>query len=366
MSKLYELSDLGVSIWLDDLSRDRLNSGNLSDLINNHLVSGVTTNPTIFEAAISDSAEYRSDVSRLADEGLGAEEIIAELTTADVRRACDLFTDLYDSTGGYNGRVSIEVDPRLARHPQATLDQAKALWAKVDRPNAMIKIPATKSALPAIRDAIAEGISVNVTLIFSLERYQQVIDAYLSGLELAEKKGLDLTKIHSVASFFVSRVDTEIDERLEKIGGQSALEMRGKAGVANARAAYGVFLENFVDSVRFRDLEDEGANIQRPLFASTSVKNPDYSPTMYVDQLVARHVINTMPESTLWAVKEQADLNGDTIRPNIEAARNTLDHILRLGIDLEDVFDHLEDEGIERFNDSWEDLVHAVQDAMGQ
>ena len=365
MSKLHELSDQGVSIWLDDLSRQRLNSGNLEDLIHNHAVVGVTTNPSIFEAAISASDDYQEDVRRLAEEGLSAEEIITEITTDDVRRACDLFSDLYSATGGYDGRVSIEVDPRLANNTAPTYEQAKELWAKIDRPNAMIKIPATKAGLPAIRDAIADGISVNVTLIFSVKRYEEVVDAYLTGLEKAQKKDLDLSQIHSVASFFVSRVDSEVDARLEKIGGQSALGMRGKAGVANARNAYAAFIKHFEESLRFRDLADEGANLQRPLWASTGVKNPDYSPTMYVDQLVSKYLVNTMPENTLWATKDHADLSGgDTIRPNLKSAKNTIDHIVLLGIDFDDVTDQLEDEGVEKFEVSWEDLINTVQDAM--
>ena len=365
MSKLHELSDQGVSIWLDDLSRQRLNSGNLEDLIHNHAVVGVTTNPSIFEAAISASDDYQEDVRRLAEEGLSAEEIITEITTDDVRRACDLFSDLYSATGGYDGRVSIEVDPRLANNTAPTYEQAKELWAKIDRPNAMIKIPATKAGLPAIRDAIADGISVNVTLIFSVKRYEEVVDAYLTGLEKAQKKDLDLSQIHSVASFFVSRVDSEVDARLEKIGGQSALGMRGKAGVAKARNAYAAFIKHFEESLRFRDLADEGANLQRPLWASTGVKNPDYSPTMYVDQLVSKYLVNTMPENTLWATKDHADLSGgDTIRPNLKSAKNTIDHIVLLGIDFDDVTDQLEDEGVEKFEVSWEDLINTVQDAM--
>ena len=365
MSKLHQLSDLGVSIWLDDLSRQRLNSGNLEDLVHNHAVVGVTTNPSIFQAAISGSDDYREDVKRLAEEGKNAEDIITELTTDDVRRACDLFTDIYAATGGYDGRVSIEVDPRLAHNTVPTYEQAKELWAKVDRPNAMIKIPATKAGLPAIRDAIADGISVNVTLIFSVERYEEVVDAYLTGLEQAQKKGLELSEIHSVASFFVSRVDTEVDARLENIGGPSALDMRGKAGVANARNAYAAYLEHFEESLRFRDLADEGANVQRPLWASTGVKNPDYSPTLYVDQLVSTHVVNTMPENTLWATKDHANFDGgDTLRPNVKSGKNTIDHIVLLGIDFADVTKQLEDEGVEKFEQSWEDLIQTVQDAM--
>lgn len=364
MTNLARLSDLGVSIWLDDLSRGRLTSGNLAQLIAEHNVVGVTTNPAIFQASISGSDDYREDVKRLADKGLTAEQIITELTTDDVRRACDVFADTFAASSGYDGRVSIEVDPRLAHNPAPTLAQAKELWAKVDRPNAMIKIPATAAGLPAIREAIAEGISVNVTLIFSVERYEAVIDAYLTGLEKALKNGKDLSKIHSVASFFVSRVDTEIDKRLEKIGGQSALCMRGKAGVANARNAYAAFVKYFEESDRFRDLEEEGANLQRPLWASTGVKNPDYSPTMYVDQLATKFVVNTMPEATLWAVKDSAQLDGDTVRPSLDSAKNTMDHLVLLGIDLPQVAAQLEEEGVEKFEAAWEELIDTVSDAM--
>ncbi|OFS68559.1 transaldolase [Trueperella sp. HMSC08H06] len=363
VSNLAKLSELGVSIWLDDLSRSRLDSGNLEDLIRNYNVVGVTTNPSIFQAAISGSDAYREDVARLAEAGKTAEEIITELTTDDVRRACDLFAPTFEASRGYDGRVSIEVDPRLAHNPNPTFAQAKELWAKVDRPNVMIKIPATKAGLPAIRDAIAEGLSVNVTLIFSVERYEEVIDAYLSGLEAARAAGKDLSTIHSVASFFVSRVDTEIDARLEKIGGQSSLDMRGKAGIANARNAYAAFLKHF-ESERFRDLEDEGANLQRPLWASTGVKNPDYSPTMYVDQLATTHVVNTMPEATLWATKDGAQLDADTVRPNLDAASNTMKHLTLLGIDVPGVAAKLEEEGVEKFETAWEELIDTVTDAM--
>ena len=363
MSNLAKLSELGVSIWLDDLSRSRLDSGNLEGLIHDHSVVGVTTNPSIFQAAISGSDAYRDDIARLADEGKTAEEIITALTTDDVRRACDLFAPTFEASRGYDGRVSIEVDPRLAHNPAPTLAQAKELWAMVDRPNVMIKIPATKAGLPAIRDAIAAGLSVNVTLIFSVERYEEVIDAYLSGLEAALAAGKDLSTIHSVASFFVSRVDTEIDARLEKIGGQSALAMRGKAGVANARNAYAAFLKH-VESERFRDLEDEGANMQRPLWASTGVKNPDYSPTLYVDQLATAHVVNTMPEATLWATKDGAELVGDTVRPNLDEAANTIKRLTLLGIDVPGVAAKLEEEGVEKFETAWEQLIDTVTDAM--
>lgn len=364
MSKLAELSNLGVSIWLDDLSRNRVTTGNLKDLVDGSSVVGVTTNPAIFQAAISGSEDYSEDVSRLADEGASVEKVITTLTTDDVRDACDLFTETYAATGGYDGRVSIEVDPRLARQSEKTYLQAKELWELVDRPNAMIKIPATRAGLPAITATIADGISVNVTLIFSVERYREVIDAYLAGLEKAAENGHDLSKIHSVASFFVSRVDTEVDKRLEKLGGPDALAMRGKAGVANARVAYGAYIEVFEESDRFKKLASEGANVQRPLWASTGVKNPEYSPTMYVDQLVAKNVVNTMPEATLEASAENANLEGDTIRPNIESGKRVIEKIVRLGVDFRQVTEQLEDEGVEKFEIAWNELIETVQDAM--
>lgn len=364
MTKLKELSDAGVSIWLDDLSRARITSGNLSQLMVESSVVGVTTNPSIFQAAISGSDDYQSDVDTFAAQGLDAEGIITELTTEDVRNACDLFTPTYTETGGQDGRVSIEVDPRLAHQGNATIAQAKELWEKVDRPNAMIKIPATKEGLGAITEATAAGISVNVTLIFSDERYREVADAYLTGLVRAAEAGIDLSSIRSVASFFVSRVDTEIDRRLEAIGSPDALGMRGQAAIANARVAYGSFIELFEESERFRALASKGANVQRPLWASTGVKNPAYSATMYVDQLVTSNVVNTMPEKTMQAVAESANITGDTVRPNIESARQTLAQLTALGIDLADVSQVLEDEGVEKFETAWIELIEAVQKAM--
>ncbi|MFP7696136.1 transaldolase [Trueperella sp. LYQ143] len=364
MSKLHELSEHGVSIWLDDLSRARLTSGNLAELIRDHAVVGVTTNPAIFQAAISDADDYRDDIRRLAQEGLDAEAIITELTTSDVRQACDLFAQTYEQTDGVDGRVSIEVDPRLAHNGPQTVEQAMELYERVDRKNVMIKIPATTEGLSAIRETIAAGISVNVTLIFSIERYREVLEAYLEGLELAARAGRDLSQIHSVASFFISRVDTAVDARLEEIGGPSALAMRGKAAIASARTAYEVF-RDVESSDRFQTLANQGARLQRLLWASTGVKNPAYSPTMYVDQLVTSAVVNTMPEATLWAVKDHADLHaGDTVQPAIEQAHNTLHQLTLLGVDLPGTCHRLEDEGVEKFEVAWEDLIQTVHDEM--
>jgi len=290
---LAALSAAGVSVWLDDLSRERLQSGNLTELINTRSVVGVTTNPSIFQAALSKGTAYDEQVHELASRGADVDATIRTVTTDDVRNACDVLAKVYEASGGVDGRVSIEVDPRLAHDTDKTILQAIELWKIVDRPNLLIKIPATLAGLPAITAVIAEGISVNVTLIFSVERHRAVMDAYLTGLEKAREAGHDLSKIHSVASFFVSRVDTEIDARLEKIGG-SALGLRGKAGVANARLAYAAY-EQVFGGPQFANLKAEGARVQRPLWASTGVKNPDYPDTLYVTELVAANTVNTMP-----------------------------------------------------------------------
>ncbi len=359
--RLSQLSQSGVSIWLDDLSRARLNSGDLARKIREDDVVGVTTNPAIFQAAISGAADYAAPIAELASSGASPEEVIKRLTTDDVREACDLFHDVYERTGGYDGRVSIEVDPRLARRTAETLVQAGELWATVDRPNVMIKIPATVEGLPAITDAIAAGISVNATLIFSVERYVEVAQAYLAGLEKARRAGLDLSGIHSVASFFVSRVDGEVDRLLGELG---RAELAGRAAVANARIAYGAFLDIFEGGRRFADLAEAGANLQRPLWASTGVKNPAYRDTMYVDELVSHHVVNTMPEKTLLAVADHGDLRGDTIRPAVDDARSLLGELAAAGVDLADVTSRLEYDGVAKFEIAWADLIRAVTEQL--
>ncbi len=266
----------------------------------------------------------------------------------------------YESSGGVDGRVSIEVDPRLAHDTDKTILQAIELWKIVDRPNVLIKIPATEAGLPAITAVIAEGISVNVTLIFSVERHEAVMDAYLAGLEKAKEAGHDLSKIHSVASFFVSRVDTEIDARLEKIGTDEALALRGQAGVANARLAYKAYEDVFVGGARFEALKADGARVQRPLWASTGVKNPDYSDTLYVTELVAPNTVNTMPEKTLEAVADHGVVTGDTVSGTSEAAQAVFDKLEAIGIDLTDVFLVLENEGVDKFEKSWQELLEAT------
>lgn len=356
------LSAQGVSIWLDDLSRLRLDSGNLAELITERHVVGVTTNPSIFQLAITGSDDYDADITRLAADGADADAIVRALTTDDVRRACDLFLPVWESTDGQDGRVSIEVDPRLAHDADATIAQARELWDEVDRPNLLIKIPGTLAGLPAIRQTIAAGISVNVTLLFSVERYRHVMDAYLGGLEDRLAAGDPVDRIHSVASFFVSRVDTAVDPLLEQHGTSGARTLAGRAAVANARLAYAAFLE-VADSDRWQALEEQGANPQRPLWASTGVKNPDYDPTLYVSQLVAPGTVNTMPEATLEAVAAAAPVLGDTVTGNLDDARDTAAALADAGIDLAEVTDTLEVEGVAKFEQAWIELLAAVEDA---
>ncbi|MFI6156925.1 transaldolase [Kitasatospora sp. NPDC051170] len=365
---LKRLSDEGVAIWLDDLSRTRLNSGNLAELVQNKHVVGVTTNPTIFQKAIAGSGDssYDGQLRDLAVRKVTTDEAIRMITTSDVRDAADVLRPVYDASNGRDGRVSIEVDPRLAHETAPTVAEAKQLWWLVDRPNVFIKIPATKAGLPAISEVIGKGISVNVTLIFSLERYKAVIDAYLTGLEAAKAKGLDLSQIESVASFFVSRVDTEIDKRLDAIGGE-AKELRGKAALANARLAYEAYEEVFgsVDgqkagSARWTALEAAGAKTQRPLWASTGVKDPALPDTLYVTELVAPGTVNTMPEATLEATADHGEITGNTIVPNYADAKAALDAVAAAGVDYDDVVQVLEDEGVQKFEQSWQELLDTV------
>ncbi|MDZ5620319.1 transaldolase [Nocardioides bizhenqiangii] len=361
--RLKALADAGVSIWLDDLSRERIETGNLADLVAEKSVVGVTTNPTIFASAISDGERYDEQVRSLIKEGADVDKVIFELTTEDVRNACDVLATVADGSSS-DGRVSIEVEPILANDTDGTIASAKALWSAVDRPNALIKIPATLEGLPAITAAIAEGISVNVTLIFSTERYRTVMHAYLSGLEQAKDNGLDLAQIQSVASFFVSRVDTEIDKRLDAIGSDEALALRGKAAVANARLAYAAF-EEVIASDRWQALAAAGAKQQRPLWASTGVKNPDYSDTLYVTDLVVSGTVNTMPEKTMEAFADHGEVKGDQVSGRAQEAKALFDQLSEVGVDLDDVFLVLETEGVDKFKKSWLELVETVKGQMG-
>ena len=357
---LKELAAVGVSIWLDDLNRQLITGGGLQDLIDRSSVVGVTTNPSIFAAALSQGDAYADQLRALAAEGRTPDEAVFDLTTQDVRDACDILLPAFRGSDGQDGRVSIEVDPRLAHDTVGTVEQAKELHAAVDRPNVLIKIPATVEGLPAISQTLAEGISVNVTLIFSLDRYRGVMNAFLTGLEQARVAGRDLSEIHSVASFFVSRVDTEIDKRLDVIGGSEAAALKGKAGVANARLAYQACDEVF-STPRWANLEAEGAHRQRPLWASTGVKDPAYKDTMYVVDLAAPGTVNTMPAKTLGAVADHGEILGDMVTGSYAEAGNVLDALERLGVAYVEVVDLLEHEGVEKFEKSWADLLHDVQ-----
>ena len=357
-----KLSDAGVSIWLDDLSRERLTSGNLAELIKTHNVVGVTTNPTIFAGALSKGAAYAEQMRELAAAGASVEEAVFAATCDDVRAACDVFAPVYKASNGFDGRVSIEVDPRLARDAEGTAKMARELYERVGRENVMIKIPATQEGLRPIAETLAAGISVNVTLIFSLTRYREVINAYMLGLEQALENGKDLSTIHSVASFFVSRVDTEVDGRLEAIGGD-ALELKGQAGLANARLAYEVFEEMF-STERWARLQAHGANVQRPLWASTGVKDPSLPDTLYVTGLVAPNTVNTMPEATLNAVADHGEITGNTIVPNYSESNKVLDAIAEHGISYTEVVEKLETEGLSKFDVSWEELLQTVREAL--
>jgi transaldolase len=360
--RLKALADAGVSIWLDDLSRERIETGNLAELVEKKSVVGVTTNPTIFAAAVADGERYDEQVAQLVDKGEQVDRVVFELTTEDVRNACDIMEPVAGRTAA-DGRVSIEVEPDLANDTEGTIASARALWAAVDRPNVLIKIPATKEGLPAITAATAQGISVNVTLIFGDVRYREVMDAYLTGLEHARDAGLDLGRIHSVASFFVSRVDTEVDKRLEAIGTDEALALRGRAAVANARVAYAAF-EEVMASSRWQTLREAGAQPQRPLWASTGVKNEDYPDTLYVTELVVADTVNTMPEKTMDAFADHGEIRGDTVSGRADEAQQVFAQLAEVGIDFEDVLVALEHEGVDKFKKSWTELVETVQGQM--
>jgi transaldolase len=358
-----QLSALGVSIWLDDLSRERIVSGSLQKLIDERDVVGVTTNPTIFAGALAKGQAYDEQVARLAAAGTSAADAVFEITTDDVAAASEIFSPVYERSGGVDGRVSIEVEPGLAHDAAGTIAQAKQLWAKVAKPNAMIKIPATVAGLEAITEVIAAGISVNVTLIFSLDRHRAVIKAYLDGLEKAKAAGHDLSTIHSVASFFVSRVDTEIDKRLEAVGTPEALALKSKAGVANAQLAYQLFEQEFATD-KAKALLAAGANPQRPLWASTGVKDPSLPDTLYVTELAVSGVVNTMPEKTLEATFDHAPLHGDAVTGSYAEARKVLDDLAAVGVDYDDVTALLETEGVEKFIVSWNELLDTVTAAL--
>jgi transaldolase len=356
---LAQLSKAGVAVWLDDLSRDRIRSGNLQSLVDEYSVVGVTTNPTIFAAAISGSDSYDDQLHAMAVRKVSVEEALRTITAADVRDACDLLAPVAARTGR-DGRVSLEVAPGLAHDTDATAAEAAHLWWLVDRPNLFIKIPATEAGLPAITTSIAAGISVNVTLIFSLDRYRAVMDAYLTGIEQRIAAGGSLDGIESVASFFVSRVDTEIDKRLDAAGADASV--KGKAGIANAQLAYQAYEEVF-SSDRWKALETEGARPQRPLWASTGVKNPDYSDTMYISELIAPDTVNTMPEKTMKAYADHGQ-PGAAVQSSYADAEKVMQSVADAGVDLDDVFRVLEDEGVQKFVDAWDELTTSVKEQL--
>ena len=360
---LARLRAAGVSIWLDDLSRERLTSGSLAALTRDQGVSGVTTNPTIFARAITDSHFYAGEIRDLKVRRADTGQALRELTTFDVRWACDVLRPAFDGTSGLGGRVSIEVDPRIAHDTDRTIAEARALWWQVDRPNLFVKIPAARQGLPAISACLAEGISINVTLIFSLTRYGEVIEAFLTGLERARDAGRDLSTIASVASFFVSRLDTEVDRRLDKIGTERAAALRGKAAIANARLAYQRY-EQAMSTGRWRSLDQAGARPQRPLWASTSVKDPAYADTRYVTGLVAPDVVNTMPEATLNAAADHGEIPDDSIHDSYDEAQAVLGELAALGIDYDDVVQVLEDQGVAAFDASWDHLGERLARAL--
>jgi transaldolase len=359
--RLKQLSDAGVSIWLDDLSRERIETGNLADLMANHHVVGVTSNPTIFQAALSNGERYDAQIRELAGLGTDRDQAVRVITTDDVRNACEIMRPAYDASGTVDGRVSIEVSPGLAYDTAATVAEAADLWKTVDQPNLLIKIPGTAEGWPAITESTANGISVNVTLIFGLDQYRHVMEAYVAGLEQAKANGHDLSTIQSVASFFVSRVDTEIDKRLDASGADASL--KGRAGVANARLAFKAY-EEFFTGDRWAALEAAGARKQRPLWASTGVKNPDYKDTMYVDDLVVENTVNTMPEKTLDAVADHSEIKGDQVRPNYSDAEATMSALADAGIDYDDVIDVLIEEGVDKFIKAWDELLESVTEAL--
>lgn len=363
--RLKDLTAAGVSLWLDDLSRDRIKTGNLADLIATKHISGVTTNPTIFAGAISKGAAYEEQVAVLSATGKTVDETVRVLTTDDVRDACDIFAEVFSATGGVDGRVSIEVEPGMARDSEATTAQASELATTVNRPNVFVKIPATVEGLDSITATLAAGISVNVTLIFSLERYAAVIEAFIAGIAQAKANGHEIDKLHSVASFFVSRVDSEIDKRLDAIGTPEALALKGKAAIANARLAYELFERRFAAD-DWASLAQAGANAQRPLWASTGVKDPKYDDTRYVVELVAPNTVNTAPEKTIDAVADHGVVRGNTIDGTYDEARETFAALENAGIDLDDVYRVLEDEGVSKFVVSWNELLETVKTALAQ
>ena len=355
-SRLHQLSEQGQSVWLDFVSREALEDGTIERMIREDAVVGLTSNPTIFQKAIGAGDHYDDQLREVLQRTEDGKEAFLALAVRDIQAACDLLKEAFDRSGGVDGFVSIEVDPRLAADRDATVEEAKRLKGLVDRENVYIKIPATPAGIGAIEDTIAAGIAVNVTLIFSIERHREVMEAYLSGLERLVESGGDPTHVPSVASFFVSRVDTEADKRLEEAG---AKELRGKLAVANAKLAYQAYKEVFAGE-RWEKLKAAGAKVQRPLWASTSVKNPDYRDVLYVEELIGPETVNTMPPETIEAFQDHGEVAA-TIEQDVDGARKVFDDVRAAGVDLDDLFLTLETEGVEKFAKSFADLFEDVK-----
>ncbi len=359
-SRLYKLQKLGQSIWLDNISRGMIKTGELQKLIEQG-VTGVTSNPSIFEKAILNSDDYDDSIAELLSKGLNPDQIIEELMIDDIQRACDLFKPVFDKSNGNNGFVSIEVDPRLANKTQETVDSANRIWQKVSRANVMIKIPATKEGLPAIEESIADGLNINVTLIFSIQRYKEVANAYINGLKRRSEKDLDLSKINSVASVFVSRIDTIVDSEIVKMINSGKPEMTnllGKTAVHNTRLLYQSFKEIFADS-GFKNLTKVGAKLQQPLWASTSTKNPTYNPLLYVDELYAKDTVNTLPPATLELMFEKSQIES-RIDNDIDKAKKDINSLKEYSIDLDELLNQLEIDGVKAFADSYNNLRNSL------
>ncbi|MEJ5306275.1 MAG: transaldolase [Ignavibacteria bacterium] len=360
-SRLYKLLKIGQSIWLDNISRSLIKSGELKSLIDKG-IRGVTSNPTIFEKAILGSNDYDEAIQKLISRGLKSEEILEELMIEDIKDACDLFGEVYKESNGNDGFVSIEVNPLLAYNTEGTIEAVKRIWEKINKPNLMVKIPATKEGLKAIEESIAKGINVNVTLIFSIQRYIEVAEAYINGIKRRLGNGEEVNNVNSVASVFVSRLDTLVDNEIVKMINQGKPELTkylGKAAVANTKLIYQEFKKIFL-SERFDELKSKGAKIQRPLWASTSTKNPMYSLLLYVDELFAPHTVNTLPPKTLEIMLEESIIE-DRIEKDLEEAKKIIEDLKSLGIDFEQIFEKLEKDGVKAFEDSYLNLLSTLE-----
>ena len=364
MNPLHSLLEHGQSIWYDFISRDFIESGEMKALVDKG-VRGMTSNPTIFEKAISKGTAYDAQILDLSRKGLSTMELATELFITDVRNACDVMRPVFDQSGGTDGFISIEVNPKLAAETEKTIAEARHLWKEIDRPNLMIKIPATGEGMPAVRTCISEGINVNITLMFSLDQYRAVVEAYMSGLEDRLARGEDLSRVNSVASVFVSRIDTMIDARLEKIGTPEALELRGKGGLANSKLVYREFKKLF-NGERWEKLAAAGARAQRPLWASTSTKNPSYPELIYVENLVGPHTVNTVPPETLEGILNRYPDVRATVEEGADEALASFERMTAAGIDLDQVMDQLVEEGVDKFEKSFDALFQKIDEKRAQ